>query len=388
MSENKLIESEAFDWASLPRDLPKEFMVKIIAKTRATTYHKMTKPYIRIYTESELREAARSLVHNHIDLNHDLSKKIQGAYVYDAQYNEGNIECICYIPNIKVINDIKSGEISSVSVEENVREFIETTQGTELKGIVFTGLALMENSFLREIAELGGHVGDKNTKVELIESTYLMECEITKIEECKPECKEVQLPEKPVNTMANPQDPTLNLTPQDPLVPETNVASIGVIHDKGFGASGAGIPIETDKVPVLPVLTSPEVDASNPKKVDQVDVNSLPTKECGDKVSNNIDEEKMKEMVEATVAVEKEKEDNKKRIKELEEAVTRLQTSNKELETKFSKSVSEARKQGKEEVVNKMKAVVESEKHMNNRYNYTAQQMMNKVKKAIEESEK
>ena len=444
MSEKKIIESEAFDWASLPRELPKEFMVKIIAKTPATTYHKKDKPYIRIYSKEELKEAARSLAHNHIDLNHDLKQKIPGAFVVDAQYNEGNVECICYIPNMRVINELKTGEITSVSVEESVRELVETPQGTELHGILFTGLALMENSFL---VAFRGHAGDKNTKIELIELTENlfdgMLCEVSEIlvsetelgepfagytdfaacvaankdkgdpeaycgyikhkvedkpkkaevkevslgptkpldpdlkpldltTECTPECKEckeVQLPEMPVNTMANIQDPVLNLAPQNPLKPETNVVATGVIHNKGFGANATGTPEAGNPLKNLgtPVVTAPAIDASNPKKVEEIP----------------IDKKKMEEMVEAVV----EKENDKKRIKELEEAVTRLQTTNTEKDAKFTKSVSEARKQGKDKALEPIKAVLESEKYMSTRYNYSAQVLVNKVKKAIRDAE-
>jgi len=72
---------------------------------------------------------------------------------------------------------LKEGIIKNVSVEEFNREDVETAQGTELKGIIFTGLALVDPTFDSSIV-----AGDTATSLQMFEAMKGFMCEITKVE--------------------------------------------------------------------------------------------------------------------------------------------------------------------------------------------------------------
>lgn len=159
-----------FDWVRIPEGLPKQFLIEIVAKTLQTTDHRGDKTLPpqerkrRIYLPEELHEAARSLAFRPINGSH--KKAIPDAYVIDAQYNkeQDQVETLCFIPSLEYIGKLKSGKINGFSVEEFVREEIDTPEGVLLKGITFTGLALVEEPY---------KPGDKGTSFELLKESGL-----------------------------------------------------------------------------------------------------------------------------------------------------------------------------------------------------------------------
>ena len=158
------------------RELDKQFLVKVVAKTPASTNHINEDGTVRVYSPVELQEAARSLAFRHIDVNHNMKRIIPDAFVVDAQFNDGDVECLCYIPSIEYIRKLKESIVKTVSIEEYNREDVKTAQGTELKGIIFTGLALVDPSIDPRVV-----AGDTATSLQMFETKGML-CEITKVE--------------------------------------------------------------------------------------------------------------------------------------------------------------------------------------------------------------
>lgn len=168
MNEMKM--ESSFDWVKIPANFERKYLVKIVAKTEGKTDHTkdLTLPenerVIRNYSKEELQEAARSLAFRHVDINHDLGKLIPNALVIDAQYNDGQVECIAYIPSDYWINEIRTGKIKGVSIEQINREDIPMGDNTvDVKGIKMVGLALVTNQF---------NPGDKDTSISPMFEAY------------------------------------------------------------------------------------------------------------------------------------------------------------------------------------------------------------------------
>ena len=171
---NKYQES-AFDWIVLPAELDKKYLVKVVFKTPTMTDHTrdvrlpLKDRKIRYYSPEELLESTRTLIQKPLDINHEKDAdghfiRIPNAFVWDAQYNDGNSECLCYIPHDNIIKAFKEGLITEVSPESlSLRG--EEVKGNivEPQGLVFTGLALI-------VPELGEGAGDPNTRIELFET--------------------------------------------------------------------------------------------------------------------------------------------------------------------------------------------------------------------------
>ena len=162
---NKLTESQ-YDWAIMPEDLPTKNLVLITAKTPHPTYHKEDVEHpVRLFTTQELHEAARSLAHRPIGLNHQAI--IAKAFTVDAQYNQStsNVEALCYFPDEwigKVRHLLKSGKESIFSVEYTWRDEKETADGVEFVGLIFDKVDLL----------CGVNAGDKHTSARLVESAF------------------------------------------------------------------------------------------------------------------------------------------------------------------------------------------------------------------------
>lgn len=147
---------EAFEWIkpeNLDPSLKREFLVKVVAKTPSKTDHTkdMTIPaadrVVRIYPKQELEAAARSLAMRHIDFNHDMKRIIPEALVVDAEWFDERVEALLYIPNLEIINTLKTGKFNGFSVEESVREEEKTEEGMVQKGMTYIGLAIVEPPF-------------------------------------------------------------------------------------------------------------------------------------------------------------------------------------------------------------------------------------------------
>lgn len=98
-----------------------------------------------IYTEEELIRAARTLIGKPVNLNHETPLK--GVEIVDAEYEDGAVECILKITNEKIRRMIDDGKVHHVSIEASYRE-AEPANGIKPKGLVFTGLALLEKDVL------------------------------------------------------------------------------------------------------------------------------------------------------------------------------------------------------------------------------------------------
>ena len=146
---------ESFEWCRIPPECDRRFVFKVVASQATETDHTKDKSIpvserkIRVYSKEERKIAARSLALRHIDINHDLSKIIPNAIVLDAQFIEPDkIECICYIPDEKVIADIRAGLYKNVSIEEMNREDVPIDDNrVDVRGITYFGLALVGKPF-------------------------------------------------------------------------------------------------------------------------------------------------------------------------------------------------------------------------------------------------
>ena len=279
-----------YDWAILPEDLPKRNLVLITAKTPHPTFHKEDKRFpVRLFTTDELFEAARSLAHRPIGLNH--LGLIAKAFTVDSQFNKStnNVEALCYFPDEwigKVRTLLAEGKESIFSVEYTWRDERFTPEGVEFIGLIFDKVDLL----------CGLNAGDKFTSAKLVESaiqlshrvglmesvgaeliqqeqisqpaeglTFFKKEECIECAECKGEClpeclekhreevgkpvsspstgpqmpsKSEGLPDMPEKTNildGSPQQPISNQDPPHTTEPIVNVASAGfVADDKGF----------------------------------------------------------------------------------------------------------------------------------------------------------
>ena len=153
-----------YDWIVYPEDLPRSNLVLITAKTPHPTFHKEDKELpVRLFTTTALQDAASSLRHRFIGLNHQ--GFIEKAFTVDAQYNPStmNVEALCYFPNewIGVVrNLIKEGKESIFSVEYTWRDEKYTPEGVEFIGLCFDQVDLL----------CGVNAGDKHVSARLAES--------------------------------------------------------------------------------------------------------------------------------------------------------------------------------------------------------------------------
>jgi hypothetical protein len=184
-----LTESE-FEWSDVS-ELPKDRLLKIVAKTLAPTIHPESKEYpIRMFAESELLKSARMLIHKPIGINHTVDGKgnkicIEGAFVADAEFDEKakQAEAVLYIPPTSdIIDKVKKGIIKKCSIEYTWRELKRIGEAVEFIGLKLTAVDLLE----------GLPPGDPNTSVALFESGVqicTLEADVT-LSESTPPVKE------------------------------------------------------------------------------------------------------------------------------------------------------------------------------------------------------
>ena len=146
---------EGFEWAKIPPEYDRRFIFKVVASQATETDHTKdanlptSERVVRVYSNEERKIAARSLSLRHIDIDHDLKRIIPEALVLDAQWVEPNkIECICYIPDEKILNQIRAGFYKNVSIEETNREDVPLGNNrVDMRGITYFGLALVTPDF-------------------------------------------------------------------------------------------------------------------------------------------------------------------------------------------------------------------------------------------------
>jgi len=147
--------------------LPRKNLVMITAKTPHPTFHKEDKELpVRLFTSAALQDAAASLRHRFIGLNHQ--GFIEKAFTVDAQYNPStmNVEALCYFPDewIGVVKElIRQGKESIFSVEYTWRDERYTPEGVEFIGLCFDQVDLL----------CGVNAGDKHVSARLAESEFV-----------------------------------------------------------------------------------------------------------------------------------------------------------------------------------------------------------------------
>lgn len=164
----KCLKESQYDWVIFPTDLPRSNLVMITAKTPHPTFHKEDKELpVRLFTAAALQDAASSLRHRFIGLNHQ--GFIEKAFTVDAQYNPTtmNVEALCYFPDewIGIVKQLlASGKESIFSVEYTWREEKYTPEGVEFIGLCFDQVDLL----------CGVNAGDKHVSARLAESVLNM----------------------------------------------------------------------------------------------------------------------------------------------------------------------------------------------------------------------
>lgn len=135
--------AESFNWASevfrLYKNLAESSGAKVwkvkalhVGKTRNNT----------LFTEDELRLAARSLAMRPVSINHSKLLPFPDNVVITAEYEDGAVEALVWISDQNVNRMIESGEISGASVEWVAMSALPVN-GIKPSGLVFTGLALL-----------------------------------------------------------------------------------------------------------------------------------------------------------------------------------------------------------------------------------------------------
>ena len=103
-----------------------------------------------VYTEEELIRAARTLIGQPVNLNHEVP--LEGVEIFDAEYEDGAVEVLLRVENPEIQRMIENGEILHVSIEASCRttsiQVLDGEVGFGCEGLVFTGLALLTKNVL------------------------------------------------------------------------------------------------------------------------------------------------------------------------------------------------------------------------------------------------
>jgi hypothetical protein len=353
MSKELKFES-SYEWCVIPEDLPKSNLFYVTAKTASPTIHpEDPEAPIRLFSDKERLEAARSLGRRPINMNHNQKVNIENAFTVDAQFNPTTqaVEGLIYVPD-RVRYMINSGMIKKVSVEYVWRDIKKTEIGYEFVGLIFDKISLLEESWL---IQNNASAGDKLGEIRKVESTSnrgFFDGELRKVEvveEKAPEQKlkqdmitegmkapeqgfycvkkectnrecgnlekkgEVSATERkdifitqqqPEGTNVMPiavDGPVLNQAPVDNSQPVTNVASAGMVTDNN-GVVMFGKPEEDNPHKNLDAQPAPE--SIEPKKEGSTLNDSIPISTSTEINVIGMDESKQK--VESTSEPNKE----------------------------------------------------------------------------------
>lgn len=367
MKKNK----ESFEWVK-PIDIPKENLVKIIAKSTSTTKHPEDPKYPkRIFLEEEILKSARSLIARPVGINH--RQIIHGAYVIDAEYNEKDkvVEAILALPK-HIINKIRKKKIKKCSIEYGWRDEEKTNEGTIFKGLWLQRVDLLE----------GLEPGDPNTSVQLFESKQgrvLLEMQENKLSEPfagytdMDDCiAKNQDKEDPAAFCASIKQKTEEPKEQEPEVPdnkedceaqggiwneETQVCAIPITEqdevpttEEECIAKGGVWDKETQKCTILVVEQEPEVPVTEEPKeeikeiIEEIIEKVAPevTPEEVEEISEEVSEEVVEEVIEEPVPVPVESEEDI-RNKAAEQV--------RKIKEGFDKKLKEAKKEAIEEIL-------------------------------------
>lgn len=139
------LNKESFEWITGAGNLPKDRLLKVVAKTTAPTLHPEDPNYpVRIFAETELMRNAASLVGRPVGRNHE-HMPIFGAYAVDSEWNdvEKQLECLLFVP-AEDIQKVKDKLIKECSIEYTWRDEKKTDEGTEFIGLGITRIDLVE----------------------------------------------------------------------------------------------------------------------------------------------------------------------------------------------------------------------------------------------------
>lgn len=438
----------AYDWAVMPEDLPRKNLVLITAKTPHPTFHKEDKDFpVRLFTTEELHEAARSLAHRPIGLNH--MGIIEKAFTVDSQFNKStdNVEALCYFPDEwigKVRTLLSEGKESIFSVNYTWRNEKYVPEGVHFLGLIFDGVDLL----------CGLNAGDKFTSAQLVESainlSHRRSCvesigvELVQQELISDTVKQGSEADKPIkNPSTGPQMPSrkegeedmpektnlLNNSPQSPIhnqdpphttEPIVNVASAGFVQDeKGFVGtepSDSKPPVTLVGIESNPVIDGlnnvlgPNVSNSSYIKVEsEKDMEKKEEPKPEEKKNETLPKEETKKEPEKqpekkpevstgpdTKLVEAEKKLSEslvtiealdKRVKELEPVVNKLQDAAKTFDSDKVKAKAEGFKEGKKAVIKNISSVLPSTSFVSGNLQGAYRVLVNDVKKKLYESE-
>jgi hypothetical protein len=135
--------TESFKWASDTFQLYKNLAESKGAKVwKVKALHVGKTLNNTLFTEEELRLAARSLAMRPVSINHSKVLPFPENLVIVADYENGAVEALVWISDLNVNRMIESGEISGASVEWVAMDVLHV-DGIKPSGLVFTGLALL-----------------------------------------------------------------------------------------------------------------------------------------------------------------------------------------------------------------------------------------------------
>jgi len=154
---------ESFEWLNLEKvdELPKDRLLKVVAKTPTTTVHPEDPNYpVRIFAETQLMRNAASLVGRPVGLDH-AKLPIYGAYAIDSEWNEEEkqLEALLLVPP-EYVKKVHDGAISKSSIEYTWRDIEDKPEGKEFIGLSINRIDLLETL----------KPGDANATVTLFEA--------------------------------------------------------------------------------------------------------------------------------------------------------------------------------------------------------------------------
>jgi len=176
---------ESFEWAVLPPNVPKNQVLKIVAKTPATTFHpEDVKPEYRkrIFPVKELELAARSLIGKSLYVDH--LQAIPDSLIFRSEWNPltMQVESLALAPEA-YCQKVRAGLIQKASVKYGWSDERAEDGGTAFLGLWFRELSLLETK----------PPGDPGAQVFLAESKEgLMEAAVAPVQDVGEKIKELE----------------------------------------------------------------------------------------------------------------------------------------------------------------------------------------------------
>jgi hypothetical protein len=144
---------ESFQWAKP--------LIKLFKQDKEAKYYQVEAHFAvssmnnNLYTLPEMMDAIHLLPNQHVDLNHNLEWIMQPLEISAAMIEDECAECIIRVPNGSV--DAKGrncqtcfedGTYHSVSIEADSDGVIATSEGNQIVGLKYTGLAVLDEEAL------------------------------------------------------------------------------------------------------------------------------------------------------------------------------------------------------------------------------------------------